>query len=188
MSRHRTATLCSSICASMIFLGAVLSPGPDGAALAQRGHGHGAKARVRQDKPPTFYEVVVVSDIKDPGAIVALLPVVGSSAVDANGRVLVDATASSTPEDPAAARFAILAFQDSASAHGWRNSDAFKLVDADLQKNATVTLYESAGFADYQTPQPEPVLTGGSAKEKPAPDPSDQIPSLGPMKSICKGC
>jgi uncharacterized protein (DUF1330 family) len=167
-----------------------MSAGLGEAALARSDHGKARKGA--QEQNFAFYEVVVISAIKDPGAVSALFPVIGSSALDANGRVLVDATAPSAQSDAASTRLAILAFHDEASAHRWRNSDGFKLVGADLQKSATVNLYESAGIAVDQTPQPEPV-TDGSGRASPrkssaAKNPSDEIPPLPPPKDICKGC
>ena len=151
-----------------------------------RFHGGGRMGRGERMMAPA-YVLITVSSVSDPDAFKKAIQDMTTAVASLTGRLAVDAEKPPAWEGPAPERVVVVQFADAEQAQAWKNSDAFKSFDTDLQKSSASTMQLVQGL-------PMPEGRGGRrgrGRDAKAFEPNvqdyDRLLDQR-LKTICKGC
>ena len=133
------------------------------------------------------YVLITVSSVSDPDAFKKAIQDMTTAVASLTGRLAVDAEKPPAWEGPAPEHIVMVQFADAEQAQAWKNSDAFKSFDTDLQKSSASTMQLVQGL-----PMPEGRGgRGGRGRDAKAFEPNvqdyDRLLDQR-LKTICKGC
>jgi uncharacterized protein (DUF1330 family) len=133
------------------------------------------------------YVLIAVSSVTDAEAFKKTVQDLGTAVATFTGRLAIDADKPTTWEGSAPEHVVMIQFADVEQAQAWKNSDAFKSLDADLRKSSVSTMQMVQGL-------PMPVGRGGRGAGRfdakafePNVQDYDRLLDQR-LKTICKGC
>jgi uncharacterized protein (DUF1330 family) len=183
-------------CSKALVFSALISLVCDGTATARGGGGHGMgrfgfhhggiMGLHDRTAAPAFV-LITASSVSDRDAFKKAIQDMTSAVASFSGRLAVDAERPSAWEGAAPEHVVVILFADAEQAQAWKNSDAFKSFDAELQKSSASAMQLAQGL-------PTPVGRGRSGRggfDAKAFEPNvqeyDRLLDR-QLKTICRGC
>jgi uncharacterized protein (DUF1330 family) len=179
---------------SIIVAAAVLSASLAGwnhSAVARGSHGgfHGGGFGIRGAGTPPAYVVIDVSATNDAEGFKKMVANAAAGLVPFGGHLMIDADNPSAVDGAAPQRLVIIAFDSLEHAQAWKDSESFRVFDADRRRTVTSRAFTVEGI-------PSAVPVSGLRAARPMrfdPKPFDEIikrrdQDLNRIKDICKGC
>jgi uncharacterized protein (DUF1330 family) len=132
-------------CSKALVFSALISLICDATATARGGGGHGMGgfgfhhrgiAGLHDRTVAPAFVLITVSSVSDPDAFKKALQDMTSAVAPFSGRLAVDAERPPAWEGAAPEQVVVIQFVDAEQAQAWKNSDAFKSFDAELQKSS----------------------------------------------------
>ena len=147
---------------------------------------HGGARMGREDLLTPAYVLITASSISDADAFKVTIRDLLETAASFGGRLVVDVDKPVAWEGSASEHIVMIGFGNPDQAQAWKNSDAFKHLDAELHRDSTSTIQLVEGL-------PTPAGRGGrgGARFDPKafePNVKDYDQLLNKMHGICKGC